>query len=50
MTVRLLLFGSPEIAAGGATAALTFERRAQLVAFLALKRSWVARGELATML
>ena len=51
MTVRLLLFGTPEIAAAaGASAALPFERRAQLLAYLALKRSWVARSELAAML
>ena len=50
MTVRLLLFSSPTVEFGGGSAALPFERRSQLLAFLALKRSWVGRAELATML
>lgn len=50
MTVRLLLFGSPTIEYGGDSLALPFERRSQLLVFLALKRSWVGRAELAALL
>src|SRR5258708_27548590 len=50
MLVRLILFGSPTIAYDGETLALPFERRNQPLAFLALKRSWVGRAELAAML
>lgn len=50
MTVRLFLFGSPTVEYGGESFALPFERRTQLLVFLALKRSWVGRAELATML
>ena len=50
MTVRLVLFGSPTLEVGGEYIALPFERRHQLLAFLALKRSWVGRAELAAML
>jgi predicted ATPase/DNA-binding SARP family transcriptional activator len=50
MTVRLVLFGSPTIHYGGTCFALPFERRSQLLAFLALRRTWVARNELATLL
>jgi predicted ATPase/DNA-binding SARP family transcriptional activator/Tfp pilus assembly protein PilF len=50
MSVRLHLFGSPTIEYGGESLALPFERRSQLLAFLALKRSWVGRAELAAML
>jgi predicted ATPase/DNA-binding SARP family transcriptional activator len=50
MTLRLDLFGSPRIDCDGASLALPFERRSQLVALLALKRSWVARPELAATL
>ena len=50
MTVRLHLFGSPKIDRGGESLALPFERRNQLLVFLALKRAWFARAELATML
>jgi predicted ATPase/DNA-binding SARP family transcriptional activator/Tfp pilus assembly protein PilF len=50
MTVRLLLFGSPAIESGGESFVLPFERRSQLLVFLALKRSWVGRVELAAML
>jgi predicted ATPase/DNA-binding SARP family transcriptional activator len=49
MTLRLFLFGSPTVEYGGESVALPFERRNQLLAFLALKRSWVGRAELATM-
>ncbi len=47
MTVRLLLLGSPLVQHGGESIALPFERRTQLLAFLALKRAWVGRAELA---
>jgi predicted ATPase/DNA-binding SARP family transcriptional activator/Tfp pilus assembly protein PilF len=47
---RLLLLGAPAFARDGATSALPFERRSQLVAFLALKRAWVGRAELAALL
>ena len=50
MSLRLALFGAPTIEHEGATAALPFERRGQLVAFLALKRTWVPRAELAALL
>ena len=50
MLVRLILFGSPTIECDGESFALPFERRNQLLAFLALKRSWVGRAELAAML
>jgi predicted ATPase/DNA-binding SARP family transcriptional activator len=46
----LTLFGSPTVAVDGASAALPFERRGQLVAYLAMKRGWVGRAELATLL
>ena len=49
MTLRLFLFGSPTVEYGGESVALPFERRNQLLVFLALKRSWVGRAELATM-
>lgn len=50
MTDRLFLFGSPAIAARGRTTALPFERRGQLVAYLAMKRAWIGRPELAALL
>lgn len=50
MTVRLFLFGSPAIEVDGEMLALPFERRSQLLVFLALRRSWVGRAELATLL
>lgn len=50
MSLRLSLFGAPTIAYGGASRALDFERRGQLLAYLALKRAWVARSEVAALL
>ena len=50
MTVGLTLFGAPTIAFGGKSVALGFERRTQLLVYLALKRSWVTRSELAALL
>ncbi|MGH6609597.1 MAG: ATP-binding protein, partial [Burkholderiaceae bacterium] len=49
MTVRLLLLGSPTVEYGGKSFALSFERRHQLLVFLALKNAWVGRAELAAM-
>ncbi len=50
MTVRLLLFGSPTIVEDGKSTALAFERRTQLIVYLALKRGWIGRAELAMLL
>jgi len=50
MSARLFLFGSPTVEHGGQLVALPFERRSQLLAFLALKRSWLGRPEVAAML
>ena len=50
MTVRLFLFGAPAVEVGGQSHALPFERRNQLLVFLALKRAWVGRPELAALL
>jgi predicted ATPase/DNA-binding SARP family transcriptional activator len=50
MTVLLSLFGAPSIALAGTTRALTFERRAQLLVYLAMKRTWVGRAEIAALL
>ena len=54
MSLRLQLFGAPALVADGAAAALPaalpFERRSQLLAYLALKRAWVGRAELAALL
>jgi predicted ATPase/DNA-binding SARP family transcriptional activator len=50
MTVLLSLFGAPTIERGGTTRALEFERRTQLLVYLALKRTWVGRAEIAALL
>ncbi len=50
MTGRLSLFGSPSIAVHARATALPFERRGQLVAYLAMKRAWIGRPELAALL
>lgn len=50
MSLRLSLFGAPTIAYGGTSRALEFERRGQLLSYLALKRTWVARSEVAALL
>jgi predicted ATPase/DNA-binding SARP family transcriptional activator len=50
MAVRLHLLGPPAVEWEGDSLALPFERRAQLLAFLALKRAWIGRAELAAML
>ena len=49
MPARLHLFGSPTIDLGGGPVALPFERRSQLLVYLALKRAWVGRAELAAI-
>ena len=48
-SLRLVLFGPPQVEYDGATSALAFERRSQLLIFLALKRTWVGRAELAAL-
>jgi len=50
MSVRVLLLGPPAIEIDGRSFVLPFERRSQLVVYLALKRQWVGRPELATLL
>lgn len=50
MTVALTLFGAPTIVYGGKSVALALERRTQLLVYLALKRTWVGRAELAALL
>ncbi|MCW5633727.1 MAG: hypothetical protein KIT17_10360, partial [Rubrivivax sp.] len=50
MNLRLLLLGAPAIENDGRVAALPFERRHQLLVYLALRRDWVARAELAALL
>ena len=49
MATRLYLFGSPEIHVDGEAFALPCERRAQLLVFLAQKRAWVNRAEVAAL-
>jgi DNA-binding SARP family transcriptional activator len=50
MTLRLVLFGTPAVEHDQASWALPFERRHQLVAYLALERTCVPRAELAALL
>ncbi|HEU0199718.1 MAG TPA: BTAD domain-containing putative transcriptional regulator, partial [Burkholderiaceae bacterium] len=50
MAVRLILFGTPKIEHDGASLVLPFERRSQLLVLLALRRAWVGRAEVATLL
>lgn len=50
MAVLLSLFGAPVVALAGSTRALAFERRSQLLVYLALKRTWVGRAEIAALL
>ncbi len=50
MAVHLHLFGSPTIESGGSRSALAFERRSQVLAYLALERTWVGRAQLAALL
>src|SRR5262245_59497324 len=50
MPIRLRLFGPPRLAHGDGSVALAFERRNQLLAYLALCRGAVRRSELAAVL
>jgi predicted ATPase/DNA-binding SARP family transcriptional activator len=50
MKPGLSLFGAPTVSYGATSQPLQFERRAQLLVLLALKRNWVARAEVASML
>ncbi|MBL8346527.1 MAG: AAA family ATPase [Rubrivivax sp.] len=50
MSTRLVLFGTPRLVHDGLSHVLPFERRHQLVVLLAMRRAWVGRAELATML
>ena len=50
MNLALSLFGAPTVTFDAMTTALEFERRTQLVAYLALKRTWVSRSELTALL
>ena len=50
MPTALSLLGAPAITHGGTTCALARERRAQLLVYLAMKRTWVGRSEVATLL
>lgn len=50
MDVRLSLFGPPTALVGERAVALACERRTQLLAYLALRRAWVPRSELAALL
>jgi predicted ATPase/DNA-binding SARP family transcriptional activator/Flp pilus assembly protein TadD len=50
MAEVLSLFGAPTIERAGTTRALDFERRTQLLVYLALKRAWVGRAEIAALL
>jgi len=50
MSVVLTLFGAPAVARGTSTTVVPFERRGQLVLYLAMKRGWVGRAELAALL
>jgi predicted ATPase/DNA-binding SARP family transcriptional activator len=50
MTVALTLFGVPTIVYGGRSVALGFERRTQLLVYLAMKRTWIGRAEVAALL
>jgi predicted ATPase/DNA-binding SARP family transcriptional activator len=48
--LRLCLLGTPTVEHGGVRAALPLERRSQLLVLLAVRRGWVARAELASLL
>jgi predicted ATPase/DNA-binding SARP family transcriptional activator len=50
MAPVLSLFGPPTITVGDNSRVLGFERRTQLLVFLALRRTWVGRAELSTLL
>ena len=50
MPTQLRLYGRPTVLHAGQSIALPNERRCQLLAVLALRRDWVGRSELATLL
>src|SRR5262249_3618571 len=50
MSTYLTLLGRPEVEHDGRRFALPAERRGQMLALLALRRTWVARSELAELL
>ncbi|WP_284618585.1 ATP-binding protein [Aquabacterium humicola] len=50
MSVRLILFGAPAVAGDAGPQTLPSERRSQLLVFLACRRDWVGRAELAALL
>ena len=50
MSIDLHLFGRPRVVSGGSTFDLAFERRHQLLVYLARKGGWIGRGEAASML
>ena len=50
MPTSLRLFGRPAVTHAGATTDLPSERRSQLLVVLAVRRTWVTRGELASLL
>lgn len=50
MSFPLSLLGAPLLRTGGTQQALQCERRAQLLVYLALRRTWVSRGEAAALL
>lgn len=49
-TAQLRLFGLPTLTLGGQATALPFERRSQLLAWLALRGDWAPRAEAAALL
>ncbi|MEJ6021727.1 ATP-binding protein [Ramlibacter sp. PS4R-6] len=49
MALELHLFGRPRVEAEGRSFDLDFERRHQLLVYLAMKRAWVGRAELAAL-
>lgn len=50
VTTRLTLFGPPHIQQGGRLMTLPFERRSQLIVWLAIKGAWAPRHELVALL
>jgi predicted ATPase/DNA-binding SARP family transcriptional activator len=50
LPIRLLLFGPPMFVDGTDSTVLPCERPGQLLAYLALRRAWVGRAELAALL
>lgn len=50
MSTRLNLFGAPAVVREAGSVALPRERRSQMLVFLACRRDWVGRAELAALL